>query len=419
VAKSSLSAGEARRIALAAQGLSDGRPGRAIARAQLLRTLDRLGVVQIDSVNVVSRTHYLPFFSRLGPYSRELLDQTLWGRPKRAAEYWAHEAAFIPVQRHPLFRWRMDDARRGIGTWKGVASFLRERRDLVERALEEVRDRGPMTASELELGERRTGGWWGWSDPKRALECLFWAGELTTATRRGTFERVYGLTDKVLPRSVVEAPTPTRQEAHRQLIVLAARAMGVATAADLRDYFRMPVEGFKTRLDELVEAGELAAVTVEGWRGMAYLDPEARRPRRATGQALLSPFDNLIWFRDRTERLFGIKVRLEIYTPAHKREHGYYVLPFLEGEKITARVDLKADRKAGGVGRAGGACGAWRDGGYAGAAGGGADVDGGLAGALGGEGPAKGRLGGGVGRRGLNPSPSSGEGRTVRPHRKE
>ena len=346
-APDSLSASEARRIALAAQGLADRRPAGEVGRAQLLKTLGRLGVVQIDSVNVVSRTHYLPFFSRLGAYPRELLDQTVWGRPKRVAEYWCHEAALIPVERHPLFRWRMADARDGVGTWKGVARFLRERRDLVDRALEEVRDRGPISASELELGEKRQGGWWGWSDAKRALECLFWAGELTTATRRATFERVYGLPEKVLPRAVFQAPTPPREEAQRQLILHAARAMGVATELDLKDYFRMPVEGFKTRLAELTEAGALVPAAVQGWRGAAWLDPAARRPRRAQAQALLSPFDNLIWFRDRTQRLFGLRYRIGIYTPAHKREHGYYVLPFLEGEAITARVDLKADRKAG------------------------------------------------------------------------
>ncbi len=347
MAKDRLTAGEARRIALAAQGLAGPRPEGELGRARLLKTLDRLGVVQIDSVNVVSRTHYLPFFSRLGAYPRELLDQVAWGRPKRVAEYWAHEAALIPVERHPLFRWRMEDARRGVGAWKGVARFLRERRDLVDRALEEVRDRGPMSAGELELGEKRQGGWWGWSDAKRALECLFWAGELTTATRRPTFERVYGLPEKVLPRAVLETPTLPRAEAQRELIRHAARAMGVATELDLKDYFRMPVEGFKARLAELVEAGDLLPVTVKGWKPSAYLDPAARRPRRAIANTLLSPFDNLIWFRDRTERLFGLRYRIGIYTPAHLREHGYYVLPFLEGEAITARVDLKADRKAG------------------------------------------------------------------------
>jgi uncharacterized protein len=191
------------------------------------------------------------------------------------------------------------------------------------------------------------GGWWGWSESKRALEGLFWTGELTTATRRGTFERVYGVTDQVLPKAIVAAPTPPRDAAQRQLLMTAARALGVATARDLRDYFRMSVADTPLRLAELVEEGALLPVAVKGWREPAYLDPAARRPRRIEAQALLSPFDNAIWFRERTERMFGVRVRLEIYTPAHKRTHGYYVLPFLEGDALTARVDLKADRKAG------------------------------------------------------------------------
>ena len=346
-ARDSLSAGEARRIALAAQGLADGRPNAALGRAALLKTLGRLGVVQIDSVNVVSRTHYLPFFSRLGAYPRDLLDQVVWGRAKPVFEYWGHEASLLPVAQQPLLRWRMEDASQGVGTWRGVARFLRERQALVDRALQIIRDRGPLSAGELEIGQKGEGGWWGWSEAKRALECLFWAGELTTATRRGGFERVYGLPEKVLPRAVIEAPTPPREEAQRQLILIAARAMGVATEADLRDYFRMPAQGFRSRLGELVESAALQPAAVKGWRNPAYLDPAARRPRRAQGRALLSPFDNLIWFRERTQRLFGVRVRLEIYTPAHRREHGYYVLPFLDGDQLTARVDLKADRKAG------------------------------------------------------------------------
>jgi hypothetical protein len=197
------------------------------------------------------------------------------------------------------------------------------------------------------MGHKGEGGWWGWSDAKRAVEGLFWTGELTTATRRGTFERVYGLPEKVLPRAIIGLPTPPREDAQRELLRIAARAMGVATAKDLRDYFRMPVEGARARLAELVEDGSLLTVTVKGWRDPAYLDPAARRPRRIDAQALLSPFDNLIWFRERTERMFGVRYRIEIYTPAHKRTHGYYVLPFLEGDALTARVDLKADRKAG------------------------------------------------------------------------
>jgi uncharacterized protein len=342
-----LSAAQARRIALAAQGFAERRPDGPPTRAQMLRTIRRLGVVQIDSVNVVSRTHYLPLFSRLGPYPREALETMAWGRPRALFEYWAHEASLLPLETQPLLRWRMEDARAGVGTWKGVARFLRERRDVLDAALEEIARRGPLAASDLEVGVKGPGGWWGWSEAKRATECLFWAGELTTATRRGTFERVYGLPRKVLPKAVREAPTPTREDAQRQLVRIAAHAMGIATERDLRDYFRMGVEETRARIAELVEAGELAPLQVKGWGQPAYLAAGARKPRRVSAHALLSPFDNLIWFRERTERLFGVRVRLEIYTPAHKRAHGYYVLPFLQDEAITARVDLKAERKAG------------------------------------------------------------------------
>lgn len=344
--RDTLTAGEARRIALAAQGFGGRRDG-AVTRRQLQALIARLGVIQIDSVNVVSRTHYLPAFSRLGAYPRELLEDMAWGKPRPLFEYWAHEASLLPLETQPLLRWRMADAQAGVGTWKGVARFLRERRDFIDRVLDEVAARGPLSASDLELGHKGAGGWWGWSEAKRAVECLFWAGELTTATRRGTFERVYGLPERVLPKPIHEAPTPSRADAQRALYRIAARAMGVATARDLRDYFRMPVEGAQARIAELVEAGDLMAVQVKGWRDTAYLDPAARRPRRIEHTALLSPFDNLIWFRDRAERMFGVKIRLEIYTPAEKRTHGYYVLPFLENEALTARVDLKADRKAG------------------------------------------------------------------------
>ena len=344
--KDTLTAGEARRIALAAQGFGASRDGR-VGRRHLVKTIERLGVVQIDSVNVVARTHYLPFFSRLGAYPRDLLEELAWAKKRPLFEYWAHEASLLPLAAQPLLRWRMADAHDGVGVWKGVARFLRERRDFVDRVLDEIRDRGPLAAGELEMGHKGEGGWWGWSEAKRAVECLFWTGELTTATRRGTFERVYGLPDKVLPKAVLEAPTPSREDAHRELYRIAARALGIATYKDLRDYFRLPVEGARDRLAELVEAGELLPVKVKGWREPAFLNRDARRPRRIETHALLSPFDNLIWFRDRTERLFGVRYRIEIYVPAEKRQHGYYVLPFLEGDALTARVDLKSDRKAG------------------------------------------------------------------------
>ena len=347
MAKEKLTAAEARRIALGAQGFAAPRPTGPVTKRQLVKLVDRLGVVQIDSVNVVSRTHYLPVFSRLGAYPRAMLEEVAWGKPRPLFEYWAHEASLLPLASQPLFRWRMADAHDGVGVWKGVGRFLHERREFVDRVLNEIQTRGPLSASDLEMGQKGQGGWWGWSDAKRAVECLFWTGELTTATRRGTFERVYGLPGKVLPSAIVNLPTPTRQDAHRALYRQAIRAMGIATSKDLRDYFRMPVDGAKARMAELVEDGAMIPVTVRGWRDPAYLDPAARWPRQVNAQALLSPFDNLIWFRERTERMFGVRYRIEIYTPAEKRTHGYYVLPFLEGDALTARVDLKADRKAG------------------------------------------------------------------------
>ena len=344
--KDILTAGEARRIALAAQGFGGSRAGE-VGRRQLVKLIERLGVVQIDSVNVVSRTHYLPAFSRLGAYPRALLEEVAWGKTRPLFEYWGHEASLLPLASQPLLRWRMQDAQEGVGAWSGISRFLRERRDFVDNVLAEFTQRGPLSASDLEMGHKGAGGWWGWSESKRAVEGLFWTGELTTATRRGTFERVYDLPHKVLPKAIHDAPTPPRDAAQRQLLMIAARAMGIGTGRDLRDYFRMPVEDTRARLAELVEMGALLAVRVKDWREPAYLDPAARWPRKIEAAALLSPFDNLIWFRERTERMFGVRYRIEIYVPAEKRQHGYYVLPFLEGDALTARVDLKSDRKAG------------------------------------------------------------------------
>lgn len=341
-----LSAKEARRIALAAQGFGRPRPA-APGKRHLLSTIEQLGVVQIDSVNVVSRSHYLPLFSRLGAYDRTLLEDLAWGRKPALAEYWAHEASLTPLSAHPLLRWRMQDARDGVGVWKNVAKFLRNHADFIDQALATVAERGPLAASELGLGAKGEGGWWGWSQGKHAMECLFWTGRLTTVTRRGSFERVYGLPERVLPKAILDTPTPDRTEACRALLKISARAMGVATERDLRDYFRLSLADARDGVATLVADGTLDQVTVKGWDQPAYLWPAARRPRSIKARALLSPFDNLIWYRERTERMFGVRVRLEIYTPAHKRTHGYYVLPFLQDEAITARVDLKADRKAG------------------------------------------------------------------------
>ncbi|MGB5103323.1 MAG: crosslink repair DNA glycosylase YcaQ family protein [Steroidobacteraceae bacterium] len=343
----SVSLPEARRIALAAQGLARPRPSRPVAVADVVRVARALGLLQIDSVNVLVRAHYLPLYSRLGPYAHELLDQSAYaGRRRRLFEYWGHEASLIPVETQPLLRWRMERARRGVGVWRGVARFGREHPEACARVLDEVRARGPLGISDFTGGRRRKGGWWGWSEGKVALEWLFWAGEVSTHSRR-RFERVYDLTERVLPRAVVEAATPEPAEAQRGLLGVASRALGIATERDLRDYFRLPVADAKARIRELVEAGELLPVAVEGWRQPAYLDPAARLARRVEARALLSPFDSLVWERDRTERLFDFHYRLEIYTPVHKRRHGYYVLPFLLGDRLVARVDLKADRARG------------------------------------------------------------------------
>ena len=339
-----LSPKTARRIALAAQGFGRAQPA-APGRSHVRDVARRLGVIQIDSVNVVTRTHYLPGFSRLGDYPREALETEAWGTRRGLFEYWGHEASLLPLELQPLLRWRMERAKDGA-MWTGLSRFGREKADYIEGVLAEIERRGPVTGGDFATGPRGAPGWWSWSDGKRALEWLFWAGLITTKTRNG-FERVYDLTERALPARIVDLPTPTEAEAQRELVLISARAMGVATAADLRDYFRLPLADARERVAELVEAGELTPVAVKGWRQPAYLAAGAKTPRKVTGSALLSPFDNLIWTRDRTERLFGVKVRLEIYTPAHKRAHGYYVLPFLEDEAITARVDLKSDRKAG------------------------------------------------------------------------
>jgi hypothetical protein len=342
--KETLSASAARRIALAAQGLAAPRPERPVGIRQLLGLVDRLALHQIDSVNVLSRAHYLPAFSRLGNYPRELLDRAAWGRPRRLFEYWAHEASLLPFDLHPLLRWRMAEAERGEGVWRSLRAFRSERKAEVDAALDRIVAEGPLAASEFEAKGR--GGWWGWSSAKAALEFLFWSGRITTATRRNSFERVYDLPERVLPAEVVALPTPAEEEAQRQLLLRAARALGVATARDLRDYFRLSPRQAAPRIAELAEAGALLPVKVDGWRDPAFLHPGAAPPRTARAQALLVPFDPLVWDRTRTERLFGFRYRIEIYTPAERRVHGYYVLPFLLRDRIVARCDLKADRKA-------------------------------------------------------------------------
>lgn len=333
---------QARRIALAAQGFGAPRPARVDA-GYLRRTIDRLGLHQIDSVNVLTRAHYLPAFSRLGAYDRTLLDRAAWGRlsERRLFEYWAHEASLLPLDLHPHLRWRMTRADRGEAGYGRMRVFARERRAEAMAVLARIANEGPLTASTLDTG--RT-GWWEWSESKAILEWLFYAGHLTTRTRRRTFERVYDLTERVIPPAILALSTPDEPAAHRSLIERSARALGIATAGELRDYFRLGPDDAKGAIAALVEEGVLQRVAVEGWPA-AFLHRDARRPRRIEARALLAPFDPLIWERARTERLFGFRYRIEIYTPVEKRQHGYYVLPFLLDDAIVARVDLKADRQ--------------------------------------------------------------------------
>jgi len=344
--RTKFSLAQARRIALAAQGFHEPRPDGASLR-HVKRQLQRSHLLQIDSVNVLVRAHYMPLFSRIGAYDRTLLERIAYHPKKRGTfEYWGHEASLISLDLHPHFRWRMARAARGEGTYGGIARFGREKRAFIEEVRREIETRGPLGAGDLSIGGKGQGSWWGWSDGKRALEWLFWAGEVTTATRRG-FERIYDLPERVLPPEVLHAPTPSEDEAQRELLRRSIRALGIASERCLRDYFRLEAQDARLRIPELVEAGDLIPVSVEGWNGPVYLDPQARMPRRIEARALVSPFDPIVWERTRTERLFDFRYRIEIYTPAEKREFGYYCLPFLLGEKIVARVDLKADRAKG------------------------------------------------------------------------
>jgi uncharacterized protein YcaQ len=353
-----LSAAQARATALAAQGFDRPRPTGRVDARQLRRVLGDVGLLQIDSVNVLSRAHYLPLFSRLGPSPRETLDRLTHHEPagtrggrrdgpakRELFEYWAHEASLVPVELQPLLRWRM--ARVDDLAWGSIARVGRDRPDLVEWLLEQVRERGPIRASELAVPTRRSGEMWSWTEEKKALEHLFFVGRIAAA-RRVNFERLYDLAERVLPADVLAAPTPPEDEAQRQLVLRSARHLGVATEPDLGDYFRLPRAESKLRVAELVEAGDLLPAQVEGWGREAYVPADLQPRSRLGGRAaLLSPFDSLIWRRERAERLFGFRYRIEIYTPAAKRQFGYYVLPFLLGDRLVARVDLKSDRAAG------------------------------------------------------------------------
>lgn len=355
-----MSLAQARRVALAAQGFGAGfvRPG-PVTRGKLRRTVDRLGIIQIDSVNAVTRSHYLPFFSRLGPYDPSLLDDLRDGGRgvrRHVVEYWAHEASLIPLSSWPLFGFRMRLAHEQA--WSGMRAVARDHPELVDLVHAEVRARGPVTAVDLEEAleldaPRPRGGWgWNWSLVKAALEHLFWSGHVTSAGRNSRFQRLYAVPEAVLPAPVVEAgphgPDPLdEQDAFVALMELAARAHGVGTLRCLRDYARLSPAQARPALDRLLADGVVRPVTVPGWKGPVFVHAQARRPRRVRARALLSPFDSLVWQRERARDLFGFDYRLEIYVPAHLRVHGYYVLPFLLDEALVGRVDLRADRAAG------------------------------------------------------------------------
>jgi uncharacterized protein YcaQ len=345
----SLTADEARRIALAAQGFGRKPTAGRSPWSVVSGAIDTIGFLQLDSVNVLVRSHYLPAFSRVGDYDRGALDRHGFalGKPHTLFEYWAHEACLLPFHFQPLLRWRMDRARRLQGHTEARAKHHRELRAYYRAILKEVERRGPIAASELEDPGERSGPWWGWHKGKGALERLFHTGEVTSAGRRGGFERVYDVPERVIPSDVLSRPTPSEPDAIRELALFGARAFGIATETDIRDYFRLPIPECRRAIAELVEEGKLIPAAVQGWDKPAYLGPGAARPARGTATALLSPFDPLVWFRPRTERIFGFHYRIEIYTPQAKRKYGYYVLPFLHRGRLKARIDLKADREAG------------------------------------------------------------------------
>ena len=338
-----LSAYQARSIALAAQGLQQS--GKLVSKElniyALRRTFQDIGVLQIDAVSVVARSHLLVLRSRLGSSQERLLEVLNRSAYKRRdlTEYWCHEASYLPVQDWPLFKWRMQEAQSGK-VWKGIWDFVTNNRKFVEAVHEKIRDLGPSSAGQLG-SQKKKGSWWSWSDTKIALEWLFWVGAVAVSHREN-FTRFYDLSERVLPAEILGSALPANQ-AQREVIVKASRHLGVATAEDLVDYHRLPkVEG-KKRVGELAEDKLLREVVVEGWDRPGYLHPKTSFEKTTSRSVLLSPFDPLVWFRPRARRLFDFDYRLEIYIPAEKRIHGYYVLPFLDRNKLRARVDVKAN----------------------------------------------------------------------------
>lgn len=338
----SLSIADARRIALAAQGFDTARPKTKATQRHVDALISRLGVIQIDSVNVLVRSQELPLFARLGNHDRNAIPKAT--EQQKLFEYWGHEAAHLPVDLHPLFRWKMDAARTGKVTHWGLTSFYEENKAFVKRTLKHVATNGPTTSRELSTRTEKKGTWWDWDEAKVALEYLFLTGELMSHGRGSDFARIYDTPDRVLPQRIIDAATPSEHDARKQLLVRSAIAQGVATASDLADYYRQKLATVKPLIAELVEEGEFREVTVDGWTEKAFVHRNAKLPKQLHATALLSPFDSLVWCRPRNERLFNFHYRIEIYTPKEKRKFGYYVLPFMMNGEMVGRVDLKADR---------------------------------------------------------------------------
>ncbi|MCX6535764.1 MAG: winged helix DNA-binding domain-containing protein [Actinobacteria bacterium] len=337
---------EARSLALAAQGFDKPRSKSKSSTADAVEVIKKLGVIQIDSVNVLVRSQELPLFARLGDHDRNAINKAT--AQSKIFEYWGHEAAILPVEIQPLFRWKMNAARTGkIKHW-GLTSFYADNKAFVKRILKHVEANGPVTARELSTRTQKKGAdkktWWDWDEAKTALEYLFLTGQLMSWGRGSDFARIYDITERVLPAKICNTPTPTEDEARKQLLVRAAKAQGVATLTDLADYYRQKTAVIKPLVNELVEQGELREVTVNTWVEKAFVHRSAKPPKKLYATALLSPFDSLVWCRPRNERLFDFHYRIEIYTPKEKRKFGYYVLPFMMNGELVGRVDLKADR---------------------------------------------------------------------------
>jgi uncharacterized protein len=336
-----LSLDEVRRIALGAQGLTGKRPAGRIDRRHLRNVFDRVGHIQIDSVNVLVRSQELPLFARLGPHPRSLIpDATNDGE---LFEFWGHEASHIPTEHHHLYRWKMNRWQEA-GLWPELRKISAERPDYVEEIRRRVEIGGAVVASEFSERVGRKGSWWDWDASKAALEYLFRIGQLTARRRANDFARIYDIPERMIPAEHLNRPTPTPAEGRKGLLLLASRAMGVATLKDLSEYNRQKTAETRPLVAELVEAGQLIEVAVDGWKDVAYLDPQATKPRRLAAATFVSPFDSLCWERRWMEQVFGFVYRIEIYVPEPKRQFGYYVLPFLFGDQLVARVDLKADR---------------------------------------------------------------------------